>query len=217
MPTNYPNSSRRHFIRQTGLSGIALTIGAYLPAIGGGVQKASLHLRAAQTFGAHQIVEGILNLGMQYVGQFVGEPTARGLIDEGLDSGNQSAVTGKPNCIVGPQADVVEAAFAGALGVRLGGPTQYHYELQIRPVLGDGLPPTVADLRRAVVSISPKGLKLIEAVAPSSEAIYAAITRRYGARKLAELQDMLHALEGRLSELTVVDEDGRHGDRAPFA
>jgi DNA-binding MarR family transcriptional regulator len=64
-----------------------------------------------------------------------------------------------------------------------------------------------ADLRRAVVSISPKGLKLIEAVAPSSEAIYAAITRRYGARKLAELQDMLHALEGRLSELTVVDEE----------
>jgi homoprotocatechuate degradation regulator HpaR len=56
-----------------------------------------------------------------------------------------------------------------------------------------------ADLRRGVVSISAKGLKLIEAVAPSSEAIYAAITRRYGARKLAELQDMLHALEAGLS------------------
>ena len=50
-------------------------------------------------------------------------------------------------------------------------------------------------LRRAVVSITAKGLKLIEAVAPTSEAIYAAITRRYGARKLAELQDMLHASE----------------------
>jgi adenosylcobinamide-phosphate synthase len=50
-----------------------------------------------------------------------------------------------------PNAGVVEAAFAGALGVRLGGPTQYHYELQIRPALGDGLPPTVADLRRAVL------------------------------------------------------------------
>ncbi|HWS91199.1 MAG TPA: cobalamin biosynthesis protein [Mycobacterium sp.] len=50
-----------------------------------------------------------------------------------------------------PNAGVVEAAFAGALGVRLGGPTQYHHELQIRPTLGDGRQPTIADLRRAVV------------------------------------------------------------------
>jgi homoprotocatechuate degradation regulator HpaR len=63
-----------------------------------------------------------------------------------------------------------------------------------------------ADLRRGVVSISAKGLKLIEAVAPSSEAIYNAITRRYGARKLAELQDMLGALEASLSELGAVGE-----------
>jgi homoprotocatechuate degradation regulator HpaR len=61
-----------------------------------------------------------------------------------------------------------------------------------------------ADLRRAVVSISAKGIKLIEAVAPSSEAIYAAITKRYGARKLAELQDMLGELEKDLSELRTV-------------
>jgi homoprotocatechuate degradation regulator HpaR len=64
-----------------------------------------------------------------------------------------------------------------------------------------------ADLRRAVVSISAKGLKLIEAVAPSSEAIYAAMTKRYGARKLAELQDMLRALESSLAELP---DDGEH-------
>ncbi len=49
-----------------------------------------------------------------------------------------------------PNAGVVEAAFAGALGVRLGGPTHYHHEVQIRPILGDGGQPTVADLRRAV-------------------------------------------------------------------
>ncbi len=50
-----------------------------------------------------------------------------------------------------PNAGVVEAAFAGALGVRLGGPTQYHYGLQIRPSLGEGPAPSVADLRRAVL------------------------------------------------------------------
>ncbi|ORA42560.1 adenosylcobinamide-phosphate synthase [Mycobacterium bouchedurhonense] len=49
-----------------------------------------------------------------------------------------------------PNAGVVEAAFAGALGVRLGGPTQYRHQLQIRPTLGAGREPTVTDLRRAV-------------------------------------------------------------------
>jgi homoprotocatechuate degradation regulator HpaR len=62
-----------------------------------------------------------------------------------------------------------------------------------------------ADLRRGVVSISEKGLKLMELVAPSSETIYAAITRRYGARKLAELQDMLAALEQSLARLEFAD------------
>jgi len=49
-----------------------------------------------------------------------------------------------------PNAGVVEAAFAGALGVRLGGPTRYLHGLEIRPALGDGSPPQVPDLRRAV-------------------------------------------------------------------
>jgi adenosylcobinamide-phosphate synthase len=49
-----------------------------------------------------------------------------------------------------PNAGVVEAAFAGALGVRLGGPTQYAHQLEIRPTLGDGRPPQVSDLARAV-------------------------------------------------------------------
>lgn len=49
-----------------------------------------------------------------------------------------------------PNAGVVEASFAGALGLRLGGPTQYNHELQIRPTLGDGRPPVAADLIRAV-------------------------------------------------------------------
>jgi len=62
-----------------------------------------------------------------------------------------------------------------------------------------------ADLRRGVVSISQKGLKLIELIAPTSEAIYAAITQRYGAQKLAGLQDMLTTLENSLATLEVTE------------
>ncbi|BBY09684.1 cobalamin biosynthesis protein [Mycobacterium marseillense] len=65
-----------------------------------------------------------------------------------------------------PNAGAVEAAFAGALGVRLGGPTQYRHELQIRPTLGDGPEPTVADLRRAVTlsSLVQAGAALLAGV-----------------------------------------------------
>ena len=60
-----------------------------------------------------------------------------------------------------------------------------------------------ADLRRNIVSITAGGLRLIKAVAPSSEAIYAEITTRYGVRKLAELQEMLHRLETSLVAMSV--------------
>jgi homoprotocatechuate degradation regulator HpaR len=70
-----------------------------------------------------------------------------------------------------------------------------------------------ADQRRSVLSISAKGLKLMEEVAPSSEAIYAAITRRYGARKLAELQDMLGVLERSLSGMEAAKESGAEADQ----
>jgi homoprotocatechuate degradation regulator HpaR len=63
-----------------------------------------------------------------------------------------------------------------------------------------------ADQRRSMVSISEKGVKLMASVAPFSEAIYAEITRRYGARKLSELQEMLGDLEQSLAELGASDE-----------
>jgi len=93
--------------RLGGLSGVELI--ARLPAIGGSVKKSSGHLGAAQTVSAHEIVERILDLSMENVGQFIGEPAVRRLVDEGLDGGDEGAVTGKPNRLVGPQADVVKA------------------------------------------------------------------------------------------------------------
>jgi homoprotocatechuate degradation regulator HpaR len=62
------------------------------------------------------------------------------------------------------------------------------------------------DQRRSMVSISKEGVKLMASVAPSSEAIYAEITQRFGARKLAELQEMLGELELCLASAEARDE-----------
>jgi adenosylcobinamide-phosphate synthase len=48
-----------------------------------------------------------------------------------------------------PNSGRVEAAFAGALGVTLGGPLAYDGSVESRPQLGDGKAPTVEDVHRA--------------------------------------------------------------------
>jgi adenosylcobinamide-phosphate synthase len=48
-----------------------------------------------------------------------------------------------------PNAGRLEAAFAGALGVRLGGPLTYDGRPELRPPLGDGPPADVVAIRRA--------------------------------------------------------------------
>ncbi|HEX5247775.1 MAG TPA: adenosylcobinamide-phosphate synthase CbiB [Gaiellaceae bacterium] len=50
-----------------------------------------------------------------------------------------------------PNAGRVEGAFAGALGLRLGGLNHYAHGAERRPDLGGGRPPDVTDIRRAVV------------------------------------------------------------------
>ena len=49
-----------------------------------------------------------------------------------------------------PNAGRCEAAFAGALGVRLGGRNSYQGRAEQRGLLGDGAPPTAPDITRAV-------------------------------------------------------------------
>jgi homoprotocatechuate degradation regulator HpaR len=58
------------------------------------------------------------------------------------------------------------------------------------------------DLRRSLVSLSPKGVALIAQVGPDSEAIYAEIEKLYGAEALADLRKLLTRLEDALGAAT---------------
>lgn len=59
-----------------------------------------------------------------------------------------------------------------------------------------------ADLRRSVVSIEPKGMRLIARHAPESETIYAEIARRFGDERMRQLFTLLHELQHSLRELS---------------
>ena len=57
-----------------------------------------------------------------------------------------------------PNAGRLEAAFAGALGLELGGPLSYGGRVEERPVLGDGAAPDVEAIRRAARLSTAVGL-----------------------------------------------------------
>jgi adenosylcobinamide-phosphate synthase len=69
-----------------------------------------------------------------------------------------------------PNSGYSEAAYAGALGVRLGGRNVYAGRVEERPSLGDGPAPSVADLDRAV--------RLCAAVTVAAAALAALVARR---------------------------------------
>jgi adenosylcobinamide-phosphate synthase len=60
-----------------------------------------------------------------------------------------------------PNAGVVEAAFAGALGLELGGPTLYPDHVEARPRLGRGPRPVIADIARAISLVSQVEVTLV--------------------------------------------------------
>jgi homoprotocatechuate degradation regulator HpaR len=64
-----------------------------------------------------------------------------------------------------------------------------------------------SDQRRSLIAIAPAGLTLMELIAPQSEAIYAEITRRFGAERLAQLQEMLRDLEREMTAFGPLDQD----------
>lgn len=75
-----------------------------------------------------------------------------------------------------PNAGPVEAAFAGALGVRLGGRNTYGDRVEDRHRLGDGRPPRVPDVRRATALA-----RRVDAGAVALSALAALLSGRLGA------------------------------------
>ena len=69
-----------------------------------------------------------------------------------------------------PNAGVAEAAFAGALAVRLGGTNRYGERVEERPPLGDGPPPARRDIGRAVTLSRDVTLALAALLAAASSA-----------------------------------------------
>lgn len=70
------------------------------------------------------------------------------------------------------------------------------------------------DLRRSVVSLDPKGLRLIAAHAPYSEEMYAKIARHFGSERTRQLLTLLRELEASLEELSREQESGAERQRS---
>ncbi|MEU9579313.1 cobalamin biosynthesis protein [Streptomyces chilikensis] len=77
-----------------------------------------------------------------------------------------------------PNAGVVEASFAGALGVRLGGTNRYASGTEHRAVMGDGPPPAPTDIPRATALA-----RRVALAAAVTAAVTAAASRRGPARR----------------------------------
>lgn len=63
-----------------------------------------------------------------------------------------------------PNAGPVEAAFAGAMGVRLGGPNSYPDRVEERNRLGDGDQPVIADITTAITLADRIGTACVAAI-----------------------------------------------------
>ncbi|SMH54107.1 homoprotocatechuate degradation operon regulator HpaR [Mesorhizobium australicum] len=68
--------------------------------------------------------------------------------------------------------------------------------------------PAPDDMRRALISISPQGLTLIDAVAPYSEGIYGEIYNAFGKERMDLLQQLLKELTETLNALPPITYTG---------
>jgi hypothetical protein len=79
------------------------------PRVGSGIQKPTGDVDAAQPPLPHQIVQRILHVDVEPVGEFIGEPALRRTGGPRLERVHERAVPREPHRLVGPQAIVVKA------------------------------------------------------------------------------------------------------------
>jgi adenosylcobinamide-phosphate synthase len=88
-----------------------------------------------------------------------------------------------------PNAGLCEAAFAGALGLRLGGTNRYGDLIEQRATLGDGPAPLIPDIARAA-----RLSRLVGVVALLKVTTIAVVLARAGARRRARSAESVGAL-----------------------
>jgi adenosylcobinamide-phosphate synthase len=93
------------------------------------------------------------------------------------------AVRGDAPAHPSPNAGVAEAAFAAALGLRLGGTNRYGDRTELRPPLGNGRPAETPDIALAVRLSRDVGLALAGVLIVVSAATKAAAKKRKRARR----------------------------------
>ena len=88
-----------------------------------GVQEHPIDLGAPKTALLDELIQRIVYFHVQSVGKIAGKETLTRTVDEGFDSCQQGAVAGKPDCLMRPEAsiievsDLVESVIAAPMGI----------------------------------------------------------------------------------------------------
>src|SRR5438093_7633273 len=111
---------RRHLKRDNigryrhGFSSLpCLKLSAMRGQIGRCVQELPVAVRVPETAARTELAKSIIYFGMQRIGQFAGEKTTIGTLDEGFDGGQQRAVTRKPDSLMRPETLIIKASNLG--------------------------------------------------------------------------------------------------------
>ena len=77
------------------------------------VEELPIKIRVPDTTVRTELAKSIMYLGVQRIGQFAGEKTTIGTLDEGFDRRQQRAIARKPDSLMGPKTLIIKASDLG--------------------------------------------------------------------------------------------------------